>query len=208
MDITFDLQLFADEAAEAPAPEASSEPDTASQETQSTILGGTADESKETPEAPVVPDVYDFKDIVPEGMEYSEEQATAFGAVAKECGLTQAQASKLAAYGMQYAQGGVQAAQAAHQAQVAEWATTAKTELAGDYDKTVAMAARGIRAVETKVPGIRQMLDETGAGNRIEMIRMLAELGALTGEDGGHTGGGAAAGTPSIYGNTNFKKYS
>lgn len=216
MASTFDLQLFA-EGEDNPTPPAENEvppagetePQTPNPQTPAgTILGGAAGEDKPDPSPENnVPEAYDFKDIVPEGMEYSEEQATAFSAIAKECGLTQQQASKLAAYGMKYAQSGVQAAVEAHRALVANWGQTAKTELGGDYDKTVAMAARGIRAAETKVPGIRQMLDETGAGNRIEMIRMLAELGALTGEDSGHTGGGAAGGTQSIYENTNFKKY-
>lgn len=221
MALNFDLQLFAEgEGAPASAPAGSEEPPAGGTEQQTpnpqppagTILGGAA--SDNTPETPTpnqtpndVPEAYDFKDIVPEGMEYNEEQAAAFSAVAKECGLTQDQASKLAAYGMQYAQGGVQAAVAAHQAQIADWANAAKTELGGDFDKTVAMAARGIRAAETKVPGIRKMLDETGAGNRIEMIRMLAELGALTGEDPGHTGGSASGGEKTIYENTNFRKY-
>lgn len=216
MALNFDLQLFAEgEDTPAPptdpesAPAGGTEPQPPNLQTPAgTILGGAVGENHPEPIPDNnVPEAYDFKDIIPEGMEYNEEHATAFSAVAKECGLTQEQASKLAAYGMKYAQGGVQAAVEAHMAMVADWAQTAKAELGGDYDKTVAMAARGIRAAETKVPGIRQMLDETGAGNRIEMIRMLAELGALTGEDSGHTGGGAAGGTQSIYENTNFKKY-
>lgn len=216
MALTFDLQLFAEDGDAAPppaenidTPAGGTEPQPPNPQTPAgTILGGVTGENHPEPIPDNnVPEAYDFKDIIPEGMEYNEEHATAFSAVAKECGLTQEQASKLAAYGMKYAQGGVQAAVEAHMAMVADWAQTAKTELGGDYDKTVAMAARGIRAAETKVPGIRQMLDETGAGNRIEMIRMLAELGALTGEDSGHTGGGAAGGTQSIYENTNFKKY-
>lgn len=223
MDFNFDLQLFADEAetgteATTPQPEA----DTGSTESRQTenpqapaaagtILGGAVgDEQQPAPEQKQeeggVPEVYDLKDAVPEGMEYNEEQAAAFSAIAKECNLTQEQASKLAAYGMKYAADGVQAAQEAHAAMVAGWAQTAKQELGGEYDNTVAMAARGIRVVEAKVPGIREMLDETGAGNRVEMIRILAELGSLVGEDPGHMGNSAAPAAP-IYGNTNFDNY-
>lgn len=213
----FDLQLFADETgAEGEAPPADNSAEAESPQGENpqtpaptgTILGGAlaGEEKNDAQEQSAVPEAYDFKDAVPEGMEYSEEQAAAFSALAKECSLTQEQASKLAAYGMKYAQDGIQAAAEAHAATVAQWAQTAKTELGGDYDNTVAMAARGIRVVESKVPGIREMLDETGAGNRVEMIRLLAELGDLVGEDPGLMGGGAAGAAP-IYGNTNFDNY-
>lgn len=221
MNFNFDLQLFAEEAApeEAAPQQEAAEGSAEGQQAENpqapaaagTILGGAVgDKQQDTPEQKQeqsgVPEVYDFKDAVPEGMDYSEEQAAAFSALAKECNLSQEQASKLASYGMKYASDGVQAAQEAHAAMVAGWAQTAKTELGGDYDNTVAMAARGIRVVESKVPGIREMLDETGAGNRVEMIRLLAELGSLVGEDQGLMGGGAAAAAP-IYGNTNFDNY-
>lgn len=214
----FDLQLFADEPEEGTTQ--TSEADAGQESPQgenpqatapaATILGGAGVEEAKPDaqqEQPGVPEAYDFKKAVPEGMEYNEDQAAAFSALAKECNLTQEQASKLAAYGMKYAMDGVQAAAEAHAAMVTNWAETARTELAGDYDKTVAMAARGIRVVEAKVPGIRQMLDETGAGNRVEMIRMLAELGSLVEESPDIMGNGSNAGSAPIYANTDFNKY-
>lgn len=189
-----------------------SAPDTAADNTQAgTILGGaqgTAPENTAGQDAaPQVPEAYDFKDIIPEGMEYSEEHAAAFSAIAKDCKLTQEQAAKVAAYGMQYAREGVAMAEQAQQARIAGWGEAAKKELGAEFDHTTAMAARGIRALETKVPGIKEMLNETGAGNRIEMIKILAELGQLTGDDAGHTGGAAGAGGSNVYGKTNFNKY-
>ena len=176
-----------------------SAPDTAADNTQAgTILGGAQG---------TAPEAYDFKDIIPDGMEYSEEHAAAFSAIAKDCKLTQEQAAKVAAYGMQYAKDGVAMAEQAQLAKIAGWGEAAKKELGAEFDHTTAMAARGIRALETKVPGIKEMLNETGAGNRIEMIKILAELGQLTGDDAGHTGGAAGAGGSNVYGRTNFNKY-
>lgn len=175
---------------------------------EDTILGGaegTADTQEPAP--PVVPNEYDFSEIVPEGMVYDEAQAAAFSQVAKDCGLSQDQAAKLAAYGMQFSQAGVEQVKAQQAQMVAQWGEDAKRKLGAQFDHTTAMAARGIRALEAKVPNIKAMLNETGAGNRIEMICLLAELGALTGDDAGHTGGTAGAGGSNIYDKTNFNKY-
>ena len=45
---------------------------------QSTLLGKTAEETE----------AYDFKSVVPEGMEYNQEQADSFAAIAKELKLS------------------------------------------------------------------------------------------------------------------------
>ena len=50
-------------------------------------------------------------------------------------------------------------------------------------------------------------MNETGAGNRIEVIRAMAVLGELIGEDRGHGVDGSAARDAPIYGNTNFNLY-
>lgn len=216
----FNLQLFAD-GEEAPAdgnqaPQetpADGEPAPISpNEPGGTILGNKA--PQETPaetggdsspqETPAVH--YDFSALVPEGMEYDEKAAGEFGNIAKECGLTQEQAGKIAAYGMEYMKSGVQAAQAERVNTVNKWAEDAKTALGADFDKTVAQAAVGIDKLETKIPGLRQMLNETGAGNRIEMIRFMAAVGNLVGEDGGH-GVPGYGGEKSLYPNTNFSQY-
>ena len=164
-----------------------------------TILGG-----KSTPN---VPDAYDFKSIVPEGMTYDEQSAAAFGDVAKKAGLSQEQATMVAAYGMQYMQLGVDAAMKAIHDTQAAWADEARTQLGGQFDAVVAKAAAGRDALAEKVPGLTQMLNETGAGNRVEMIRLMAAVGELIGEDGGLRDAQAGA-EKSIYPNTDFKRYS
>lgn len=163
-----------------------------------TILGG-----KSTPN---VPDAYDFKSIVPEGMTYDEQSAAAFGDVAKKAGLSQEQATMVASYGMQYMQQGVDAAMKAVQDTQAGWAQEARDALGGQFDAVVAKAAAGRDALAVKVPGLTQMLNETGAGNRVEMIRLMAAVGELIGEDGGLRGAEAGA-EKSIYPNTDFNRY-
>lgn len=185
------------------------------QETSANAQENTANAEKTTENAQAegVPETYDFRDAVPEGMEYDEASAKAFGSLAKECGLTQAQASKLAAYGMEYMRNGVGAFAQAQAMQRAQWAQDAKTSLAGDFDSTIARAGTALDLLDPKgghgavIPGLRQALDETGAGNRIEIIQAMARLGDLVGEDHGHGVTGAPAKDAPIYGNTNFALY-
>lgn len=153
-------------------------------------------------------ETYDFKSIVPEGMEYDEQQAAAFSTVAREMKLSGEQAQKLAAYGMKYAG---QVAEAANQQRIDEingWAEESRKELGIDFDHVMQQAAAGLEAVEKAVPNIRSALNYTGAGNRIEMIRMLSFIGELTKEDS-FRGFGANSGTvqSSLYGKTNFGLY-
>lgn len=211
----FDLQRFADDAGaaggmaggnEGAAPPAGGTPpagDPAGTQPaggDGTILGG-----KNTSPAGV-PDAYDFKNIVPEGMEYDEQSAAAFSEIAKKAGLSQEQASAVAAYGMQYMQQGAAAALQEIAAIRTQWGEDAKTQLGGQFDATVAKAAAGRDALAAKVPGLVDMLNETGAGNRVEMIRLLAAVSEVLGEDGGLRDGAGGA-EKSIYPNTNFGLY-
>ena len=169
-----------------------------------TILGG---DGKNDPAKPAgVPETYDFKNIVPDGMDYDEASAAAFGEIAKKAGLSQEQASAIAAYGMQYMQQGADAALKAVYDTQAAWADEARTQLGGEFDATVAKAAAARDALAAKVPGFTAMLNETGAGNRVEMIRLMAAIGDLIGEDGGDRNGSGGM-EKSIYGNTDFSKY-
>lgn len=169
-----------------------------------TILGG---DGKNDPAKPTgVPEAYDFKGIVPDGMDYDEASAAAFGEVAKKAGLSQEQASAIAAYGMQYMQQGVDVALKAIYDTQAAWADEARAQLGGEFDATVAKAAAARDALAQKVPGLVSMLNETGAGNRVEMIRLMAAFGELIGEDGGDRNGSGGV-EKSIYPNTDFNKY-
>ena len=219
-DLCFDLQLFADEggaedgsagaeagAAEvadsgqgetegAKAPDGNQESKAGAEKT-GTILGGTEDEA-----------AWDFSGVVPEGMAYDKEAAAAFAAVAKEAGLTGAQAQTIAGYGMKYAQEGMNAMARAYAEQIDGWGKSARTELGASFDSTVQAAGTGIEALENLIPGVRQALNETGAGNRVELIRAFALIGNLVGEDT-FKGFGSAAGAKASarYPNTNFEDY-
>lgn len=223
-DFKIDLQLFADgtdgagdagqgtpEGGE-PTPNTPNNPDNAGVNT-GTILGGAGVQqptnsptTNDNTQAQGAPDVYDFSGIVPEGMEYNQQAAQEFGGIARECGLTQEQASKIATYGMQFMQNGVNAAMQQITATYVKWGEDAKAQLGADYDKTVARAAVGINRLERDIPGLRQVFNETGAGNRIEMIKLLAAIGDLVGEDNGH-GAPGYGGEKSLYPNTNFGQY-
>lgn len=220
LDFKFDLQLFAeggDDGAQgetagtgaetaAPAPEKSQEGESKGQpsqvqppgKNQETLFGKTDTQAE----------AYDFKSVVPEGMEYDAQQAEAFSAVARDMKLSGEQAQKLAAYGMNYAG---QIADAVNQQRINEingWAEESRKELGVDFDHVMQQAASGLEAVEKAVPNIRSVLNYTGAGNRIEMIRMLSFIGELTKEDS-FRGFGANSGTvqSSLYGKTNFGLY-
>ena len=174
----FDLQLFADEAggdagaaptaesaqpAEGGTPPSGDPAGTPPAGGNGTILGGQQNPQGGSPPAGV-PDAYDFKNIVPEGMEYE------IASVQKQ------------------------------------WGDEARTQLGGQFDATVAKAAAGRDALAAKVPGLVDMLNETGAGNRVEMIRLLAAVSEVLGEDGGLRDGAGGA-EKSIYPNTNFGLY-
>ena len=172
-----------------------------------TILGGETQQDSQQDEAQGAPEAYDFSGVVPEGMTYDATQAEAFAQVARECSLTQEQAGKLAAYGMRYMQDGVAAAQEAAMQQVADWGTAAKEALGADFPAVTSKAAVGLEAAERTIPGIRTALNETGAGNRIELIQAFALLGELVGEDTERLAGGKSPGAESIYSQTDFSKY-
>lgn len=222
-DFNIDLQLFADggegasdgagvPAGGEPTPNTPNNPDNSAG--NNTILGGAGVEPTNAPTtnnneqqtATNAPDAYDFQSIVPDGMEYNEQAAQEFGGIARECGLSQEQASKIAQYGMQFMQNGVDAAMQQITATYAKWGEDAKAALGADYDKTVSRAAVGINRLEKSIPGLRAAFNETGAGNRIEMIQLLAAFGDLVGEDGGH-GVPGISGEKSLYPNTNFGQY-
>jgi hypothetical protein len=222
-DFNMDLQLFADgdegtsdgagvPAGGEPTPNTPNNPDNSAG--NNTILGGAGVEPTNAPTtnnneqqtATNAPDAYDFQSIVPDGMEYNEQAAQEFGGIARECGLSQEQASKIAQYGMQFMQNGVDAAMQQITATYAKWGEDAKAALGADYDKTVSRAAVGINRLEKSIPGLRAAFNETGAGNRIEMIQLLAAIGDLVGEDGGH-GVPGINGEKSLYPNTNFGQY-
>lgn len=169
---------------------------------------GNADDQKQEPVT------YDFKDVIPETFEFSEEEQGKFVEVIKDMNLSNEQASAIAKYGMEWAQGIVSDIADQIVAERKGWAETAKQELGADFDKTVQLCGTAIEHIEKTVPGIRQALNETGAGNRIEIIRAFSLLGTMIGSDPGMAQQGGVADANGVkneyasrYPNTDFKKY-
>lgn len=212
----FELQLFAGDTGEDTAGATGDENSAADSSSTGTILGAengtptggksSTENSTDTDDSSGAPAAYDFTGIVPDGMEYDEASAKKFGKLARAANLSQEQANTIASYGMKYMQGGVDAAMQKIVETQAEWGNAARKELGAQFDSTVSKAAAGINALSAKIPNIRQTLNETGAGNRIEFIRMFAAIGDLLGEDKGmNSGMGGSNNT--IYENTDFSKY-
>ena len=170
--------------------------------TKGTLLGG-----NDKPAAPAgAPEQYDYSAAIPEGMQVDQQLADGFSVIAREMNLTNDQANKIAAYGIQYGQQVAQAMQQQLDAEVAGWGEAAKKELGADFDKTMQLCGAALEAVEKQVPGIRKALNETGAGNRIEVIKVMRLMGELVQSDPGKLAnlGGAAkpAGSDTWYNNS------
>ena len=168
--------------------------DNQQQNVTNTMLGGDKPQQQE-PAPAGAPEAYDFTSTIPEGVEVDEALSKGFSDLARGMNLTNEQANQMAKFGFDFGQQVAQAVTAQYNAEVAQWGDAAKKELGADFDKVMATAGAGIEAVEKVVPNIRQALNETGAGNRIEIIRAMEMLGQLVQADPGKT---INAGTPAV----------
>lgn len=219
LKLKFDLQRFA-EGPESQTDEAQGAADTtdtsANQEESGsfigkenqTALGGNSEDA-----APQVPESYDFTTVLKEaGLEADEKITEEFTTLLKGMGATQEQAAGMATYGIQYAQGVAEAVaknlQEQYVSEVKSWGDAAKEELGGTYQETLGKAATARDYIEQKIPGFTKMLNLTGAGNHIAMIKTMAAFADLIGEDPGKMGGaGTAATSTDMYPHTDFSKY-
>ena len=135
---------------------------------------------------------YDFSKVqMPEGYTLSEEESKQFLDVIKDMGLSNEQAGNIVKYGAEYGQRLVDGVVKEYEDTVKGWGETAKQELGADFDKTVALAVDA----RDKFPGLREALEESGAGNRVEVIRAMAKLGEyLSGDPGMAQGAGTLKG--------------
>ena len=168
--------------------------DNQQQNVTNTMLGGDKPQQQE-PAPAGAPETYDFTATIPEGVEVDEALSKGFSDLARGMNLTNEQANQMAKFGFDFGQQVAQAVTAQYNAEVAQWGDAAKKELGADFDKVMATAGAGIEAVEKVVPNIRKALNETGAGNRIEIIRAMEMLGQLVQADPGKT---INAGTPAV----------
>jgi len=134
------------------------------------------------------PESYDLK--MPEGVELDTAAAEEFKGIAKEYGLTQEQAQKVADIGAKM----VQRQAEAHQAQVQTWVDAVKTdkEIGGDkLNENLAIARKTIDTFGS--PELKQMLNVTGIGNHPEIVKMAYKIGKAISDDGFVRGGNTSS---------------
>ena len=174
--------------------------------------GGT-DQQQQQQSAAVNPVTYDFSKVeLPEDYQLSEEESNMFKDVIKDMGLSNEQAGAIVKFGAEYGKRLVDGVVKEYEDTVNGWGETAKQELGADFDKTVKLAV----FARDKFPGLQQALEDSGAGNRVEIIRALAKLGEYMSSDPGMAqGAGVQKGSgidpmndaKALYPNTDFSKY-
>ena len=159
------------------------------------------------------PVTYDFSGVqMPEGYTLSADESKIFVDVIKDMGLSNEQAGSLVKYGTEYGKRLVDAVVKEHDDMIKEWGEKAKTELGADLQKHLSYSA----VVLNKFPGLKEALDESGAGNRVEVIKAMAKLGEYLSSDpgmipnpGANPRGAVDAknDVKTLYPNTDFSKY-
>jgi len=152
------------------------------------------------------PDAYDFTGSLPEGAELDEAIAREFGEVCRGMNLTNDQANELAKYGYGYAQNVVNAVEAARQDAIAKMGEETKKALGAEFGSTMGLVGQAVEKLEREFPDIRQALNETGAGNNLTVIKVLAKVGTLLREDPGVDGAPGGGRTDNMYSNTDWSK--
>lgn len=181
-----------------------------------TIAGGSTASEAEKPQgtAPEPQEIaYDFKSVIEEneGFRFDEAKQTEFAEILKGSGMSNEKAGEVVKYGMKLVQDTVSQMEQARLAQVSKWGEEAKTALGADFDKSVALVGVAVEHLERELPGIRAALNETGAGNRIEIIRAFEQMGKLLQEDPGMASQAAAQQvndlSKTLYPKTDFSRY-
>lgn len=168
-----------------------------------TLAGG----SGTTPQAGV-PEAYDFSQSLPDGATLDETVSKEFGDICRGMNLTNEQANQMAQYGYQFANRVMEQKEAQRAETIKSWGDDARRQLGNNFDSTMAECGAGVQFIERSVPNIRQILNETGTGNRLEFIRVFSALGRAISEDHGTTAGsGSHAKNDNPYPNTDFSKY-
>ena len=126
-----------------------------------------------------------MKEITVSAKTLDEAITKEYSEIARSMNLTNEQANQVAAFGIKYAQQVADTVRSQYNAEVKAWGEQAKAEMGAKFEDTMTTAGAGIEAVEKVVPGIRKALNETGAGNRIEVIRAFEMLGQLVQADPG-----------------------
>lgn len=149
---------------------------------------------------------YDFTEAIGENP-IDEARAAEFSELLRAANVPQEHANAIAAYGIKYAQDAVAAMQQQRVETEQQWGQQTREALGKDLDATVQKAGVAVERLEKDIPNIRELLNESGVGNRVEFVKAFAMLGELLSEDSGHGTTSSTAQTKSIYDNTDFSKY-
>ncbi|OAN56931.1 hypothetical protein [Sphingobium sp. TCM1] len=172
---------------------AESAPD-AGDDADESALGGKAKEPEaadpEEPGTPVVPEAYDL--TAPEGMAIDPALLEEATPIFREIGLSNEAANKVLPLAQSLMtkshEAAVQSMIDAGAQQRKAWLDEAKADPeigGGKWDATLHSAAKALDALGyPEGSPFRAALTETGFGNHPEMIRAMAKVGAMVGEDG------------------------
>jgi len=126
----------------------------------------------------------DIQITLPKGVELDDAMMTSFKGLAKEMGLDSAKAQKMADLYFANLQGAAAKGEASREAQVLQWAEEAKADkdIGGpNFDANLKIAQQAIRQFGS--PELAKLLNETGLGNRKELIGLFAKIGKAVSED-------------------------
>jgi hypothetical protein len=174
---------------QAATPEASTTQAT-STDVQPTDAAKTDDAAAKTDEA-AKEVVYEFK--LPEGVDLKGEALDELKATAKELGLTQEQAQRVADLGAKQAQGFAAQLVEQQKTMTAEWAeqTTTDKEIGGDkLSENLGVAKKALDTFGS--PALKTLLNQSGLGNHPEVVRFMVKAGKAISEDGRLVTGAAA----------------
>jgi hypothetical protein len=182
-----------------PAPAAAAQPtgpSTVPAAAASSVLGSDAPEPE--------PTYGDFK--LPEGASVDDESLKAASALFADSGLNQEQAQKFIDLAVSREQAAARKGVQAFVDLQTKWVSEIKADpdIGGDkFQASIASAARAIERLA--IPGLREALDLTGAGNNPAIVKAFARIGQMISEDRFRPGNGAppaAAKSPAevIYG--------
>jgi hypothetical protein len=128
------------------------------------------------------PEKYEFK--FPEGVTLDQGLMEQFEPVARELGLTNEQAQKLADLHLMSRTQELERHKAEFNSMMQGWASSAKSdkEIGGEkFDGTLAAAKLAVDKFGT--PELKQALNDSGLGNHPEVIRVFARIGKAIGDD-------------------------
>lgn len=152
-------------------------------------------QSDKADDKPVVPESYDLK--LPDGSALEASHLETTATFAKELGLSNEHAQKLAERESSIVNEHVDSLMSQHQAQVKQWAddVRADKEIGGSHLESSVNAARKVLQRFGNAE-LTQELEKSGMGNHPEVIRFLSKVGKAMAED--QPGGGATPATNRI----------